>query len=471
MELFQGFFHLHEKSFERLDAYQDCSSDFLTPAAADFIIRQVREVAMKYLVERSKLSGCAEIPGSKSHTIRAVFFGILSGGESRIESPLESDDTHSAMRVGRGLGASFERSDSVWTVRGTGGKISGINGDLDAGNSGTTIRIALGAAALAENSSIILNGDDQIQRRPIGHLAEALNNLGANVECVRNNGCPPVRITRPMWGGSTPLRAPSSQFLTSLLISAPLAAGDTEINVLELNEKPYVGITMWWMDKLGVKYEHEGMDRFFIRGGQRIPAFARRIPGDFSSATFFGVAAAVTGSKLLLKGLDMSDVQGDKAVFDILREMGARIETKEDGLLVEGGSLRGGEFDLNATPDALPALAVAACAAEGETRLVNVPQARIKETDRIAVMNRELIKMGADVEELRDGLIVRGSPLKGAKVMGHSDHRVVMALAVAGLIADGRTEISTAEAAGVTFPNFAELMTNCGAALTVMDDR
>jgi 3-phosphoshikimate 1-carboxyvinyltransferase len=426
------------------------------------------QVYMKFLVEHSKLTGEVEIPASKSHTIRAVIFATLAGGISRITEPLQSDDTRSAIKAGTSLGASFDRLADGWIIQGINGEIGNLQTEIDTGNSGTTIRIATGAAALASSSDITLTGDEQIQRRPIGPLVDALNNLGAQAECMRGNGCPPVRITRPMSGGKTTLRAPSSQFLTSLLINAPLATGDTEIEVLELNEKPYVDMTLWWLDKLGIRYEHEGYDRYFIPGSQRISSFKQRIPGDFSSATFFAVAAVVTGSRLLLKGLDMTDTQGDKAVFDILKAMGASVDITDAGILVAGGRLTGGEFDLNATPDALPALAVASCAAEGETRFVNVPQARLKETDRIAVMQQELSKMGANIEERPDGLIVRGGPLKGADVDGHKDHRVVMALAVAGLIASGKTEISTAESAAVTFPNFADLLVRCGAGLSII---
>ncbi len=425
---------------------------------------------MKYIVEKSKLAGEVEIPGSKSHTIRAVIFASLAGGKSVVESPLVSDDTKSAAAACRAFGASCDLSTAVWSFNGFDGSIEGLRTEIDTGNSGTTIRIATGTAALAVNSNITLTGDEQIQRRPIGALVDALNNLGARAECLRGNGCPPVRISNPIRGGKTPLRAVSSQFLTSLLVNAPFAEGDSEIELLELNEKPYVDMTLWWLNKLGIRYERDDYSRFFLRGGQRISGFRQRIPSDFSSATFFAVAAAVTGSNLLLKGLDITDTQGDKAVLDILNAMGAKITTVHNGIEVKGTTLKGGEFDLNATPDALPALAVAACAADGETRLVNVPQARLKETDRIAVMRTELEKMGADVEELPDGIIVRGRALKGAAVNGHKDHRAVMALAVAGMIADGVTEISTAESAAVTFPNFADLMTNCGANLRTVSD-
>ncbi len=192
------------------------------------------------------------------------------------------------------------------------------------------------------------------------------------------------------------------------------------------------------------------------------------MPADFSSATFFLVAAAVTGSRLFLRGLDMADTQGDKAVVDMLKEMGCTVSVERGGLSIEGpDELRGGTFDLNATPDALPGMAVAGCLARGETRLTNVPQARIKETDRIAVMARELGRMGADATELPDGMVLRHSRLRGAEVEGHGDHRVVMALAVAALAADGPTTIHGAEAAAVTFPDFVDLMRQAGADMSV----
>ncbi len=425
---------------------------------------------MRFIVNKSKLSGEVSIPGSKSHTIRAIAFAALADGVSSVEEPLESDDTRSAVKAFSALGARFETTPTGWKITGSKGILDNINTEIDTGNSGTTIRIATGSAALATNSDIVLTGDEQIQKRPIGQLIDALNHLGAKAECLRGNGCPPVRITRPISGGRTPLHAPSSQFLSSLLINTPLAQGNTEIEVHELNEKPYIDMTLWWLDRLGIRYEHDGYDCYFIPGGQKYRTFSGKIPADFSSATFFAVAAAATGSSLTLKGLDMTDTQGDKAVFDILREMGAGIEIADGGIIVSGGNLHGGVFDLNATPDALPALAVAACAADGETHFVNVPQARMKETDRIAVMHAELAKLGADTEELPDGLIIRGGPLKGAKVDGHKDHRIVMALAVAGLFTDGTVDVATAESSAITFPSFAKLMTSCDADITSVQD-
>jgi 3-phosphoshikimate 1-carboxyvinyltransferase len=229
-------------------------------------------------------------------------------------------------------------------------------------------------------------------------------------------------------------------------------------------------MTLAWLDAQRIRYEREGWSRFVVKGGQRYSAFERSIPGDFSSATFFLCAAAVTGSELYVGGLDKNDVQGDRAVVNMLREMGMRVEWEGNALHVHGGSLKGVDLDLNDTPDALPALAVVACFAQGKTVLRNVAQARIKETDRISVMTGELRKMGGCVEERDDGLVIEGRPLTGCTVSGHGDHRIVMALAVAGLGARRRTVIDTAESVRITFPDFVSLMRGCGASIQAETD-
>ena len=217
-------------------------------------------------------------------------------------------------------------------------------------------------------------------------------------------------------------------------------------------------LTLWWLDKLGINYKNDCFKSFAIDGGQSYQPFNMQIPGDFSSATFFMVLAAVSGGEIMLQNLDMTDPQGDKLVLSYLEAMGARVIVGSDGISIKGQGLKGIEIDMNSTPDALPAMAVAACFAEGETRLVNVPQARLKETDRIQVMCSELKKLGADIKELPDGLVIRNSKLRGGSVCGHDDHRVVMALATAGLNIDGETVIDTAEAMNVTFPEFPVLV-------------
>ncbi|NQT88568.1 3-phosphoshikimate 1-carboxyvinyltransferase [bacterium] len=422
---------------------------------------------MDLIVERSELGGSVRIPGSKSHTIRALAIASLAEGTSEIREPLDSLDTQACVRVCRGLGARVEQGD-VWTVEGTGGRPTRPEDVLDVGNSGTTLYVTMTLAALCDGWTVF-TGDGQIRSRPAAPLLDALRALGAEAFSTRGNGRPPLCIRGRLRGGSLSIECPTSQYLSSLLIGAPLADGDTDIHVPLLHERPYVEMTLDWLQRAGIRIEREGWERFHVPGGQSYPSFARAIPGDYSSATFFACAAAVTGAELLLKGLDRDDTQGDRAVLDYLAAMGAEVAWADEGVRVRGGALRGGEFDLNATPDALPAMAVAACFAEGETRLVNVPQARIKETDRIRVMHDELTKMGAAVEELPDGLIIQGGGLRGAAVHGRDDHRVVMALAVAGLAADGQTRISTAESAAVTFPTFVPLMTELGARMRQAD--
>lgn len=416
---------------------------------------------MKINVEKSSLKGEVEIPSSKSHTIRAVSIGLLADGTSEIINPLESLDTTSCMNSARALGASIEWSENL-LVEGTGGKLKVPDDIIDVGNSGTTMNVMVGVASLLDGWSVF-TGDEQTRNRPMQPLINSLNDLGAKVVSTRENGFPPVVVRGILKGGKTTIECKSSQYLTSLLLSCPLAEKDTEINVPLLNEKPYIEMTMKWLDKQRIKYEHKDMKNFFIKGGQKYKAFQERIPGDFSSATFFLCAAAILDADITLLGLDMNDSQGDKAIVNMLKEMGANIEILGNKIRIKKGNLIGREFDLNATPDTLPALSVVGCFAKGTTKLINVPQARLKETDRIKVMCEELTKMGANIKELPDGLIINESKLKLANLDGHYDHRIVMALAIAGMAVDGTTTVETAESVSITFPNFVELMQNLGA--------
>ncbi|MCK4300887.1 MAG: 3-phosphoshikimate 1-carboxyvinyltransferase, partial [Planctomycetes bacterium] len=329
---------------------------------------------------------------------------------------------------------------------------------------GTALRIAMGSAALLPaNVKVTFTGDEQIRRRPHGPLLQSLNDLGAKARSIAGDGTAPLEISGQLTGGKTTVDGTSSQYLSSLLLACPLAKDDSEIRVNNLNEWPYVQITLNWLNSQGIKYQQEDWNRFLVQGGQTYGGFRRAIPADFSSATFFLVAAAITGSTVTLEGLEMSDAQGDKAVVHYLELMGATVERQHDQIKITGGQLEAVDIDMNTMPDALPAMAVAAAVAKGQSRLFNVAQARIKETDRIAGMAKELAKMGIRCEELPDGLVIQGGSLKGAELCGYGDHRMVMALVVAGFAAKGTSTVDTAEAAAVTFPNFVELMTNVGA--------
>jgi 3-phosphoshikimate 1-carboxyvinyltransferase len=421
---------------------------------------------MKIRSAPSVPKGTVKIPPSKSHSIRAIFLAALASGKSTITGRLKAADVDSALNACRLLGASFAENGETLEVEGVNGRVAPIGDKIDVGNSGTTARFLLSLAALSEKR-VTISGDESTRRRPMKPLLDSLSDLGAEI-VDSNNGFLPVTIQGPIIGGETVVDGKTSQYLSSLLTHVPFCREKTTLRVESLNEKPYVDMTLDWLERVGLKFARNGYKEFVIEPGQKLKGFEVKVPADFSSAAFFLSLSAVEGADVVLEGLDLDDTQGDKAVIDYLKTMGADIEVGEN-VRVRGKRLKGALLDLNRTPDALPAMSVVASMAEGETRLVNVPQARIKETDRIAVMAQELSKMGVDITEEPDGLKIRGGGLmRGVELEGHGDHRIVMSLAVAGLVAEGETVISTAEAINITFPNFVELMHDkCGAKMSI----
>jgi 3-phosphoshikimate 1-carboxyvinyltransferase len=412
----------------------------------------------------------------------------LGEGVSEIAYPLDSLDARSCLEVCRALGAVIEVSPALqadpqgagvvrWLVRGigvgaAGGTFKAPDKPLDVGNSGTTLFLALAAAALGKEP-ITFTGDAQIRHRSAAPLLQALSGIGIRVSSTPQ-GCAPITVQGPWKGGRVSLPCPTSQYLSAVLLAAPLAPEGTctEIAVPLLNEKPYIAMTLAYLDAQQVAYEAAADYSWFrVSGGASYRPLNGPVPGDFSSAAFPACAGVITGGPVKLLGLDPEDTQGDKAFFAMLHELGAEVhwEKRLDTWLVQvarTGSLKAGTFDLNATPDILPIMAVIAAYAEGESALVNVAHARIKETDRLSVMALELRKLGVWTEERPDGLLIRGGAassggfpvLRGGTVDGHGDHRVVMALAVAALGAEGPVEISGVEAADVTYPGFLSLL-------------
>jgi len=420
-------------------------------------------------IRKSVIKGSIKIPGSKSHTIRAMVIAGLAEGESVIRAPLLAGDTLSCLRALEEMGITFVSrpgEHSLLKINGTGGRFRETGKVINVCNSGTTLRILTAVGALSDNT-IRFDGDDSIRKRPMQPLLSALYDIGAKVES--NSGHAPLSISGPLKGGKTMTDGISSQFLTALLLACPLADGDTEIDIIDLHEKPYVEMTLKWLDDQNIIYTNRNFEHFTIRGRQFYKPFATTIPGDFSSATFPLVAAAVTGSKIKIEGLDFTDSQGDKRVFEIMDTMGVSISHDKNGVIVTGTPLKGMELDMNDIPDALPALAIAGCVAEGETRLLNVEQARLKESDRIRAICVELRKMGAKIHELDHGLVIEKSQLKGAEVKGYGDHRIVMALSIAGMIASGETIIRDgAESIRITYPSFVEDFIKLGADISII---
>ena len=413
---------------------------------------------MKITITPSRIHGEAAVPGSKSHTIRGLFIAAAAGGESVLRRPLFSEDTKACVAVCRAFGARIEENADSLRVFGVGKRFDRAADGADVLNSGTTLFFAAAFASLI-GRPFRLTGDSSVCGRSAAGLLNALKTLGVEVKYETKEGYAPFTVCGPIRSGKVKIDCPTSQYLSALLLALPLADGNFEIKTGILKEKPYVDMTKRWLEDQFVSFQtDENYTGVFIPGGQIYRPFDRAVPADFSSACFFLCAAAVTRSRLTLTGLDMTDAQGDKAVVFLLEKAGCRIELQGDRLTIEGGRLKAFSADMSDIPDALPILAVTACFADGETRLFNAAHTRQKETDRIRCMTEELTKLGADITELPDGMVIRGTGLRGGCVCSRGDHRIAMALAVAGLAADAPVTVEGAEAAAVTFPAFFETL-------------
>ena len=421
---------------------------------------------MRFFVSKSNLEGNTRIPGNKSATARAIILGGLAEGVSRIGNPLPGIDSYSIVDMMRALGAKIDTSRiEEWVFEGVANKPQVPACVLDAGNSGTGYYMITAIASLIDGYSVV-SGDYQICYRPAQPMIDALNELGARVFSTRNSGTAPLVVHGPLKGGRARLPGVNSQWLTPLFIAGALTPEGVTIGVKDLMEIPYVNMTMGWMEKAGATVSHRNYEEFVVQGKQRYKGFNADVPADWGTSGYPMVAAAITRSKVVFEGMDPEDFAGERRYPHIIQEMGGKVTFSNGGrtVTVEGGNeLRGIEIDCTNTPDAVPALAVLACKAAGKTVLKNIGASRLKETDRTKSIKEELTRMGGRFEETRDSLTIYHSDLKGAKINGRHDHRIVMATAVAGLMAEGVTEISDAEYCRVSFPNFYELMVSLGA--------
>ncbi|MGD0951037.1 MAG: 3-phosphoshikimate 1-carboxyvinyltransferase [Methanotrichaceae archaeon] len=414
-------------------------------------------------VERSVVSGEVYAPPSKSYTHRAILITALGPGGT-VKRPLISADTRATIAACEAFGAKITRKDDI-EIEGVSGKPQTPEDVINVLNSGTTMRFCSAVASLTNGA--VLTGDASIRSRPNGPLLSALNDLGVNAFSVRGNGKAPLVVQGRMKGGVAKMNGSvSSQFLSALLIASPLAEGDTKIIIEgELKSRPYAEITLDMLKEAGARIE-AGKQEFVVEGGQSYNLKSYTIPGDFSSASYPLAAAAVTGGEVEVRGV-LPSRQGDSAIMDILRRMGAEIswDQVEGVLRIRGGELKGVDVDASMTPDLVPTIAVLGSLAKGKTVVSNAEHVRHKETDRLHAMAIELSKMGADIKEKPDGLEIIGGRLHGADVKGYDDHRIVMALAVAGMVV-GMTRIDTAECVDVSYPGFFQEMASMGARIS-----
>ncbi|MBE5213128.1 3-phosphoshikimate 1-carboxyvinyltransferase [Pectobacterium sp. A535-S3-A17] len=408
------------------------------------------------------INGTLNLPGSKSVSNRALLLAALAEGKTQLTNLLDSDDVRHMLTALTALGVDYHLSSdrTVCEITGLGGAFTASQPlELFLGNAGTAMR-PLAAALCLTDGDIVLTGEPRMKERPIGHLVDALRQGGAKIDYLEQENYPPLRLHGGFQGGEISVDGSvSSQFLTALLMTAPLAAQDTQISIQgDLVSKPYIDITLHMMKAFGIEVRHENYQRFFVAGRQQY-----RSPGDYlvegdaSSASYFLAAAAIKGGVVRVTGVGRNSVQGDIRFADVLEKMGATVRWGEDYIECERGELHAIDMDMNHIPDAAMTIATAALFAQGgTTTLRNIFNWRVKETDRLAAMAIELRKVGAEVEEGNDYIrITPPTKLKVAEIGTYNDHRMAMCFSLVAL-SDTPVTILDPKCTAKTFPDYFE---------------
>jgi 3-phosphoshikimate 1-carboxyvinyltransferase len=411
----------------------------------------------------AKVEGVVHLPGSKSISNRALLLAALAKGTTRITNLLDSDDVSHMLNALTALGVQFSLSADKTVC-----EITGVAGvfqhkeplELFLGNAGTAMR-PLTAALAVSNVDVTLTGEPRMYERPIGHLVDALQQWNADIEYLQHKDYPPLRIRgKALAGGKISIDGSvSSQFLTAVLMAAPLLSGDSEIVISgELVSKPYIDITLALMARFCVAVENNNYQSFVVRGNQQYQS-----PGDFlvegdaSSASYFLAAAAIKGGTIKVTGIGKNAVQGDIHFADALEAMGATVDWGYDYISVTRNQLKGIDRDYNAIPDAAMTIATTALFAQGPTAIRNVYNWRVKETDRLSAMATELRKVGAEVEEGEDYILITPpTTLKHASIATYNDHRMAMCFSLVAL-SDTAVTIEDPDCTRKTFPQYFEV--------------
>ncbi|MDT8852519.1 3-phosphoshikimate 1-carboxyvinyltransferase [Pantoea dispersa] len=407
----------------------------------------------------ARVDGTVNLPGSKSVSNRALLLAALANGTTRLTNLLDSDDVKHMLNALQALGVSYTLSAdrTVCEVVGNGGPLRAEQPlELFLGNAGTAMRPLAAALCLGEQS-VVLTGEPRMKERPIGHLVDALRQGGARIDYLEQTDYPPLRLNGGFTGGEVSVDGSvSSQFLTALLMTAPLAQNDTTITIKgELVSKPYIDITLHLMRCFGVDVENQHYQRFVVKGQQQYQSPGDYlVEGDASSASYFLAAAAIRGGTVRVTGIGRNSVQGDIRFADVLEKMGAVIEWGDDYIACTRGALNAIDMDMNHIPDAAMTIAITALFAEGTTLMRNIYNWRVKETDRLAAMATELRKVGAEVEEGHD--FIRVTPpaqLQHADIGTYNDHRMAMCFSLVAL-SDTPVTILDPGCTAKTFPDY-----------------
>lgn len=409
------------------------------------------------------IEGTINLPGSKSVSNRALLLAALAKGKTRLTNLLDSDDIRHMLNALTALGVQYQLSNNntVCDIEGLAGSFHPQQPlELFLGNAGTAMRPLAAALSLGEHD-IVLTGEPRMKERPIGHLVDALRQGGAKIDYLEQTDYPPLRVCGGFSGGSVDVDGTvSSQFLTALLMMAPLAQQDTTITIKgELVSKPYIDITLALISTFGGEIENQNYQRFMIKGGQQYQSPGKYlVEGDASSASYFLAAAAIKGGVVRVTGIGKNSLQGDIHFASVLEKMGATIRWGDDYIECERGKLKGidMDMDMNTIPDAAMTIATTALFAEGETTIRNIYNWRVKETDRLSAMATELRKVGAMVDEGRDYLtVIPPKQLTTAEIKTYNDHRIAMCFS---LVALSNTPITILDpgCTAKTFPDYFE---------------
>jgi 3-phosphoshikimate 1-carboxyvinyltransferase len=394
------------------------------------------------------------VPGSKSYTHRIFIAAALADGPSTVVNALDSEDTRLTLGALVQMGAAADNNRPV-VICGFGGRPRPCADPIYLGNSGTSIRLLTGIAALG-TGRYRLTGTDRMGQRPIADLLESLAQIGVPTRCEKANGCPPLTVDGGrVTGRSLKIKcSESSQYLSALLLMAPCTERGLDIAVAgDPVSKPYIDMTVTIMNRFGIEVARSGYNRFTVAGRQRYRPGTYSVEPDCSQASYFWGAAAITGSAIKVKSLNHETRQGDIRLVRVLEEMGCTVSRETDGITVTGGRLKGVTVDMGDMPDMVPTLAVVAAFAQGQTAITNVAHLRGKESDRLLSVATELAKMGIETECQEAGLVITGGTPKGAEIETYNDHRIAMSFAMAGLKAPG-TVIRNPGCVEKSFPEF-----------------
>ncbi|MFT2091148.1 3-phosphoshikimate 1-carboxyvinyltransferase [Paraglaciecola sp. 2405UD69-4] len=410
----------------------------------------------------NKVQGTVNVPGSKSLSNRALLLAALAKGETQLTNLLDSEDIHHMLNALTKLGVSYRLSDcktECWVTGNQGAFTVDAPVSLFLGNAGTAMR-PLCAALAASKGEFELTGEPRMEERPIGALVDSLRQAGADISYLKNTDYPPLLIKGSSLNGGniTVDGSVSSQFLTALLMSAPLFDNDTRISISgELVSKPYIDITLDTMAKFGIEVENLDYQEFVVKGSQQYQSPGKfMVEGDASSASYFLAAGAIKGGTVRVTGIGKNSIQGDIKFAEVLEKMGAKVDWQDEYIEVTGAPLQGIDMDMNHIPDAAMTIATAALFAKGDTSIRNIYNWRVKETDRLAAMSTELRKVGATVIEGDDYItITPPESLIHAQIDTYNDHRVAMCFSLVAL-SDTPVTINDPKCTAKTFPDYFE---------------